>query len=178
MFKHYIYIQYMLPFDIWYHIFHLLDGDLLSQLRIKTLYKEICVLHVTDLFNIEYKYKMNLTDNILVNFRNVKLLYTSCNPKITDEGIKHMMLHILHAFCNSKITDEGIKHMMLHTLHASWNPKIKDEGIKHMMLHTLHASWNPKITDEGIKHMMLYTLNAALNSNITYQIRYGVKSIK
>ena len=41
---------------------------------------------------------------------------------------------------NPKITDEGIKHMQLHTLYASDNPKITDEGIKHMQLHTLNAS--------------------------------------
>jgi hypothetical protein len=147
----------MLLFDVWYHIFHLLDGDLLSQLRIKTLYKEICVLHVTDLYNIEYKYKMNLTDNILVNFRNVKLLYAGWNSKITDDGIKHMILHTLHASNNQKITDEGIKHMTLHTLYVYFNYKITNEGIKHMMLHTLHASDN---------------------SNITYQIKNGIRNIK
>jgi hypothetical protein len=167
----------MLPFDIWYHIFHFLDGDLLSQLRIKTLHEELCVLHVTDLFNIELKYQRNLTNSILKNFRNVKLLDASISS-ITDKGIKHMMLHTLNASGFSKITDEGIKHMMLHTLNASGFSKITDEGIKHMMLHTLDASCNGKITDEGIKHMKLYTLRAQWSPNITYQIENGIRNIK
>ena len=44
------------------------------------------------------------------------MLKASNNPKITDEGIKHMQLHTLNASYNSKITDRGIKHMQLYTL--------------------------------------------------------------
>ena len=50
-----------------------------------------------------------------------------------------MHLHTLYASGNPKITNEGIKHMQLHTLDASNNPKITDEGIKHMpLLHYMH----------------------------------------
>ena len=95
----------------------------------------------------------SLTNEILKSFPDLKVLYASDNPKITDEGIKGMSLHTLYASYNRKITDEGIKGMPLHTLYAYLNSKITDEGIKGLSLHTLYAYLNPKITDEGTKHI-------------------------
>src|SRR3989339_235780 len=110
-----------IPFDIWLNIFSFFDGDIVSQLKMKLICKELNRLQITDLYNIEEKYKNALTDNILRNFKFVKILYASCNPNITDEGIKHMNLHTLHASWNRSITNEGIRHMNLHTLDASCN---------------------------------------------------------
>jgi hypothetical protein len=105
-----------IPFDIWYNIFHLFDGDIVTQLRIKSLCKELYALQVIDLFNIKFKYKSVLSDQILLTFKHVKLLNASQNSKITDKGIKHMMSHTLNTSYNLNITDDGIKHMNLHTL--------------------------------------------------------------
>ena len=188
-----------IPFDIWFNIFSLLDGDVVAQLKIKLICKELNRLQITDLYNIKPYIQETLNDNILKNFKFVKMLDASRNQKITDNGIQHMHLHTLHASYNSsitdngirqmnlhtldasgnsKITDDGIKHMHLHTLNASHNPSITDNGIRHMNLHTLYASHNPSITDEGIKHMSLHTLNAYCNSSITYHITSGIKKLK
>ena len=124
----------MLPFDLWKYIFEFLNGDILSQLRLKSVNKELHVLQITDLFNINRKYQMALTDDILKKISHVTLLYASRNLKITDNGIIHMYnLHTLNASDNSKLTDNGIQHMTnLHTLYAYHNKNITDNGIKHL----------------------------------------------
>jgi hypothetical protein len=161
-----------IPFDIWSYIFNMLDGDILSQLRLRSVCKEFYQLQITDLHNIESKYKQRLNDKILKTFKHVKLLNISGNNNITDEGIKHMMLHTFDPSGNRNITDNGIKHMMLHTLSANVT-NITDEGIKHMMLHALDIS--PYITDEGIKHMNLYYLHATATTKITDE---GIRHMK
>lgn len=55
----------------------------------------------------------------------------------TDKGIKNLQLHTLYASHNEKITDKGIKHMvLLHTLTAYENYNITNKGVEHMQLHT------------------------------------------
>ena len=100
----------MLPLDVYHYIFDILDGDIRTQLYLKSLAKEFNLLPVMDLFNIDDKYKCNLTDEILINFKFIKLLDGSgWDSKITNNGIKHMTsLHTLDASCNKNITDEGI----------------------------------------------------------------------
>jgi len=162
----------IITYDCWYHIFKLLDGDIVSQLKIKLLCKELNTLPIIDLFNIHNKYKCKLTDKILLQFQFVKYFDASgFSSKITDKGIKHLTnLNTLDASENKKITDEGIKHLTnLHTLDASGNCGITDKGIKHLTnLHILYASGNEKITDEGIKYLTnLHTLYSFFNEKIT-----------
>jgi len=91
-----------LSYDCWYVIFHFLDGDILTQLRIRSTCKELNRLQITDLYNIDYKYKTKLSDDILKTFKYLKYLCSYGNNKITDEGIRHMNLHTLDAYDNEK----------------------------------------------------------------------------
>ena len=99
--------------------------------------------------------------------------------KIIDDDLliylsSYVEIDKLDASDNDKITDEGIKHMLLHTLNAKGSD-ITDEGIKHMQLHTLYPSEH--MTDEGIKHMHIHTL-FAYGNQITYNIKNGIRKNK
>src|SRR5438445_3225410 len=153
-----------LPIELYQEILE--RSEFINQIRLTQLNKYLHInLKIYDFYNIQTKYILLLSDDILKNYRYIKKLNAY---NITDKGISHINLHTLNAACyGCQITNNGILHMNLHTLIATCNNNITDEGILHMNLHTLDASYNPNITDEGIAHMNLHTLNACSNSKIT-----------
>jgi len=71
----------ILTYDCWHYIFELLNGDIVSQLKIKSLCKELSILPITDLFNIDEKYKQKLNNDILSQFKFVRYLNAYNNKK-------------------------------------------------------------------------------------------------
>ena len=95
------------PLEIWkFEIFPKLD--ILSQLRLRATCKHFYTnLDITDLFNIDDKYKQKLNDEILLKYPKLKKLNARNNSKITK--ISHLKnLKILSASCNSGINDETL----------------------------------------------------------------------
>ena len=168
-----------IPTDIYQEILE--QTDFLTQIRLTQLCKHFYNnLKIYDFYTINYKYLNLLSDDILKNYKYIRKLDAFDNPRITDEGIKHLSLHTLYAAVPNKymdnptITDTGISHMTnLYALYAGKNSKITDAGISNMRnLKILDASWNDTITNEGIKNMNLSKLNAVGNYKISIN---GVK---
>ena len=132
---------------------------------IKKIRKFMNYVYITDLFDIEWKYKSKLSDDILLNYKFAVKLDAQCNLKITN--VNHMIyLRVLNAGRNCGIDDEGIKNINPEKLYATDNPKISH--INHMTkLKELHAEWCCGIDDEGIKNIKIKILYAHGNSKIT-----------
>ena len=73
-----------IPLEIWkFEIFPKLD--ILSQLRLRATCKYFYTnLDITDLYNINYKYKERLNDEILLQYPKLEKLDTWDNPKIKN----------------------------------------------------------------------------------------------
>src|SRR4029078_4457507 len=87
--------------------------DIRSQLHFRAICKWFRdKLDVTDLYNIDIKFKNKLTDNIVIQYPKLKLLNAWGNSNITD------------------VTIGQLKH--LQTLSAGYNPKITDASVKQL----------------------------------------------
>ena len=112
-----------IPLEIWkFEIFPKLD--ILSQLRLRATCKYFYTnLDITDLYNIDYKYREKLTDEILLKYPKLEKLNAWNNPKITK--ISYLKnLKILNASDNSGINDESLIGLDLVELNVNDNPKI------------------------------------------------------
>src|SRR5258705_4826752 len=90
--------SYLLPFEVWQHIFEFLD--LPDQLKLKQLSTQFNHLRI---HYIPSKYQRKLTNRILrrrKNFKYLRELNACNNSKITD--VNHMTnLEFLDASCNN-----------------------------------------------------------------------------
>lgn len=117
-----------LPPEIWQIILE--KSDFCSQIRLTQVSQlNHCFLRITDFYNIDKKYLMRLTDNILKSYPYIKILDASNNPKITNVNYLSK-LEILYATLNCGINNTGIQNINLIKLYASFNYKITD--VKHM----------------------------------------------
>ena len=100
--------------------------DFLNQIRLKQVCKFYYNnLHIIDLYNIDYKYKKLLNDEILKNYHYIKYLDVWNNPKI--KNISHMKnLKKLDCSFQCEISDEDIKDLCLIKLYTRGNPRIKN----------------------------------------------------
>lgn len=137
-----------LPLDVLKHIIFE-DLDLLSQLRFRIICKYMYNnLHITDLYNIKYKYKIRLTDKILDRYPKIERLDIDSNPFVTK--ISH--------FINLKVLNVG------NTIKSN-QCKIGDDQLQYLDLIELYAWNNPRICDIG--HMKNLTiLDASADSGI------------
>src|SRR5439155_584370 len=136
--------------------------DFLNQIRLKQVCKFYYNnLHIIDLYNIDYKYKKLLNDEILKNYHYIKYLDVWNNPKI--KNISHMKnLKKLHCSDYCSISNEDIKDLDLIELYANNNPKITN--INHMKnLKKLNCSDTCAISDKVIKDLDLIELYAGGN---------------
>ena len=154
------------PIEIWkFEIFPKLD--ILSQLRLRATCKHLYTnLDITNLYNIDDKYKIKINNQILFMYPKLEKLDASFNPKITE--VNYLMnLKILSAHGNSGICDESLIHLDLIELNVWNNPKITK--ISHLKnLKKLEASWsNSGINDESLIGLDLVVLNVSNNPKIT-----------
>ena len=124
--------------------------DMLSQIRLlATCWEFRNGLDITDMYNIDYKYKSSLTQTIIDRYINLRSLEASNNPKITN--VNHLTkLEILKAYGRCGINDAGFVNCInLKTLNASNNKKISD--VKQLIkLEILKAYCECEINETGI----------------------------
>ena len=174
-----------LPIELWTLIFDLLDIKI--QVRLIQLCKIIKdKIFITDLCNIDYKFKIKINGDIIKKYPYIKRLdarwysaikdqdlvglnlielYASFNPKI--KKINHMTnLRKLNASSTScGIGDDDLMGLNLVELNAYNNPKIKK--INYMTnLRILHASWSCGIGDDDLVGLNLVELYASDNPKI------------
>ena len=124
-------------------------------------------LDITDIYNIDEKYKKILTQSIIDRYINIKKLDALGNTKITN--VNHLAkLEILYAFGQCGINDIGIMcSINLKSLNASDNSKITNVN-NLVNLETLYANNKCGINDAGIINCInLKILNYHINTKIT-----------
>jgi len=141
--------------------------DLLSQIRLlATCWTLRNGLDITDMYNIDEKYKKLMTQSIIDKYTNLEKLDASNNHKITT--VSHLAkLEILNAQYICGINDVGIINCInLKSLNVSNNSKITN--VNHLVkLEILDASGECEINDAGIMQCInLKSLNISENTNI------------
>ena len=150
-----------LPLEIIQYIFDYLN--FYNKIRFKQVNKLFYFgLKIYDFYNIPYYYKIKLSNEILINYPEIKYLDASWNAKITD--VNHMTnLQKLNASESCGIDDLGLIDLNLKELNASNNPKIK-----HIEFMTNLKILNASTTyDLGRKQRKLFLKNLKIiNKNI------------
>lgn len=135
-----------IPLRIWQSILEYLD--FLSKIRLRQVSKKLYQLSIYDFDNIPFEYKPKLTDEILLQHKNIKYLNTNNNHNITD--VNHLtLLTKLKAEGKCGISDSGISDCInLKDLRVLGNSKITH--VNHcLQLKKLDASWI--MSDDSIK---------------------------
>ena len=128
--------------------------DFLSQIR----FRQVCKyfyndLQVIDFYNIAYKFTLKLTDDILKNYPNIKLLNSYNNPNIKKVNQFLKNLKILDSSYNSGITYFDLIGLDLSELNVQGNKNIRN--INHLKnLKVLNCAF-----DSGIRYKDLLGLN-------------------
>ena len=136
-------------FNLWYEIFQELDFKYKLCLIFSTSHCKNS-LHITNLFDIDKKYLMVLTNNILKwsIFEHVTDLYASSNKNITNVSfLSH--LKMLDASYDSGLGQDGITGLNLIGFAANDNSKICDMSFMHN-LKELYANYRCGIDQNGI----------------------------
>ena len=97
-----------------------------------------------------------ITDDILMDMHNLKILDLCYNNTITDNGLKNIPdIQKLTLKRNMKITDNGLKYIPnIKILNLTWNNRITDGGLKHIPnIRVLNLDENDNITLEGLKNV-------------------------
>ena len=88
--------------DLLNYIYRYLPIETIKHQHVNKFFSEKLI--ITDL-SFHHNGINKLNDNILLltRYKNIIKLNASNNPKITDNGIKHMMLHTLNTYNNPNI---------------------------------------------------------------------------
>jgi len=155
-----------LPDDMLRTMFNMCSGDLLTQNRIKRTCKEMDVLHVTNLLDVDPAFIEQYTDENLQRYdgKSVTKLSLVDNTVVTATGVEHMLnVAELDVSWNSTATDETVASMTkLTRLRALGNDNITDNTLlRNPNLGILNIAWNTKITTDVVNNLPnLHTLVA------------------
>lgn len=112
------------PPELVYYIFDLADLPVkIALTQLNNYYHDN--LQIIDFYDIDEKYRIMLTDDILQKYPYIKKLNAYNNLKITDEGLKYLNLEMLNVSMKfssyetvRQITKDGLKHMNLKYFEA------------------------------------------------------------
>jgi hypothetical protein len=123
----------------------------------------------------------NITDNGLINFKNLKCLNAGLCQNISDDGLVNMKhLKNLHIQSNNKITGIYFKKMKhLEELDISCCRKINQSYIYGIEFKKLSICWNCRVNDNCIKNIKVDYLDVSGNEKITdVSIKSNIKNFK
>lgn len=173
IFKHYTQLisvqnlefEYIFPIEIWNIIFDY--SNLVTQLRLIGVCKYFNKqLHLTNLYDIDYKYIYRLTTDILKRYPYIVKLYA--NNNVTDVTyLKH--LRVLKA--SYYMNNDSIKDINLYKLIASYS-EITD--VNHMTNLEYLDAGSSTITNDGVKNINPVELDIHDNFKI-YDINHMSK---
>ena len=112
----------LLPLEIWQEILEY--TNFIDQIHLRMVCRDMYFLKIYDFYNIPYKYKYRLNDDIIKLHPYIKYLDASNNKQITS--VNHCtQLQKLDASYYCGISDDGFIHCtQLTVLNATYNNKI------------------------------------------------------